>query len=88
MKTKISPSTNSYFNIINQAFNLLLQLLTFSICIHCKTKQTKLFADFQNLIIHKPSLGSSEVPQKNLGRIGSAVLTFIGYKHTDMQKCF
>jgi len=37
------------------------------------------------LIIHKPSLGSLDVPQKNLGPIGSAVLTFIGYKQTDRQ---
>ena len=36
-------------------------------------------------IIHTPSLGKREVPQKNLGPIGSAVLTFIGYKQTDKQ---
>ena len=30
--------------------------------------------------MHKPSLWSCEVPQKNLGPIGLAVLTFIGYK--------
>ena len=35
--------------------------------------------------MHKPSLGSCEVPQKYLGPIGSAVLTFIGYKQTDTQ---
>ena len=35
---------------------------------------------FEILIIHKPSLGSLDVPQKNVGPIGSAVLTFIGYK--------
>ena len=40
---------------------------------------------FENLIIHKSSLGSREIPQKNLGPIGSAVLTFIGYKQTDRQ---
>ena len=34
-------------------------------------------------IIHKPSLWSREVPQKNMGPIGSAVLTFTGYKQTD-----
>ena len=52
----------------------------------------KRFADFINnnknsfeiLIIHKPFLGSHEVIQ-NLGPIGSAVLTFIGYKQTDRQ---
>ena len=43
---------------------------------------------FENLIIHKPSLGSREIPQKNLGPIGSAVLTFIGYKQTDRQAKF
>ena len=32
-------------------------------------------------MIHKPSLESLDVPQK----IGSAVLTFIGYKQTDRQ---
>ena len=36
-------------------------------------------------MIHKPSLGSLDVPQKNLGPIGSAVLTFIGYKQTNRQ---
>ena len=40
---------------------------------------------FKNSIIHKPSLGSLDVPQKNLGPIGSAGLTFIGYKQTDKQ---
>ena len=39
----------------------------------------------KNSIIHKPSLGSLEVPQKNVGRIGLAVLTFIGYKQTNKQ---
>ena len=33
------------------------------------------------MIIHNPSLGSLEVPHK----IGSAVLTFNGYKHPDRQ---
>ena len=37
------------------------------------------------LIIHKPSLWSRDVPQKNVGPIGSAVLTFIGYKQTYKQ---
>ena len=36
-------------------------------------------------MIHKPSLESLDVPKKNLGPIGSAVLTFIGYKQTDKQ---
>ena len=40
---------------------------------------------FKILIIHKPSLWSHDVPQKNLGPIGSAVLTFIGYKQTNKQ---
>ena len=42
---------------------------------------------FENSIIHKPSLGFHEVPQKmwGLGPIGSAGLTFIGYKRTDRQ---
>ena len=35
---------------------------------------------FEILIIHKPSPGS-----QNLGPIGRAVLTFIGYKQTDTQ---
>ena len=37
------------------------------------------------MIIHKPSLGSRLTgdPTKNLGPIGSAVLTFIRYKQTD-----
>ena len=35
--------------------------------------------------MHKPSLWSCEVPQKNLGPIGLAVLTFIGYKQTNRQ---
>ena len=39
---------------------------------------------FEILYIHKPSLGSREVPQ-NQGPIDSAVLTFIGYKHTVRQ---
>ena len=34
---------------------------------------------FENSIIHKPSLGSCEVP------IGSAVLMIIGYKQTTKQ---
>ncbi len=34
-------------------------------------------ANFENTIIYKPSLGSSEVPQKFWTR--SAVLKFIGY---------
>ena len=38
--------------------------------------QILLEANFENLIIHKSSLGSCEVPQQ----IGSAVLTYIGYK--------
>ena len=38
---------------------------------------------FEILIFHKPSLGSLDVPQKIVGPIGSAVLTFIGYKQTD-----
>ena len=40
---------------------------------------------FENSIIHKPSVGSREVPQKNLGPIGSVVLTVIGYKQTDRE---
>ena len=40
---------------------------------------------FKILIIHKPSLWSRDVPQNILGPIGSAVLTFIGYKQTDKQ---
>ena len=40
---------------------------------------------FVVLSIHKPSLGSSEVPQKKLCPIGLAILTFIGYKQTDKQ---
>ena len=40
---------------------------------------------FKISIIHKPSLGSLDLSQKNLGPIGSAVLTFIGYKQTDRQ---
>ena len=59
----------------------------------------KKFADFQEFkffykiknlhntffifIIHKPSLWSHDVPQKNFGPIGSVVLTFIGYKQID-----
>ena len=34
-------------------------------------------------MIHKPSRESLDVPQKNLGPIGSAVLTFIGYRQTE-----
>ena len=34
-------------------------------------------------MIHKPSHGVPRCPTKNLGPIGSAVLTFIGYKQTD-----
>ena len=61
----------------------------------------KKFADFQEfnfftklkplnhiffiLIMHKDSLWSRDVPQKNLGPIGSAVLKFIGYKQTNRQ---
>ena len=40
---------------------------------------------FENSIIHNPSVGSREVPSKNLGPIGSAVLAFLGYKQTDKQ---
>ena len=36
-------------------------------------------------IIHKPSLGSLDVPQKFWADIGSAVFTFIGYKQTIIQ---
>jgi len=39
-------------------------------------------------IIHKPSLRSREVPQKNSGSVGSAVLTFIVYKQTNSQAKF
>ena len=35
---------------------------------------------FEILILHKPSLRG---PVQNLDSIGSAVLTFIGYKQTD-----
>ena len=35
--------------------------------------------------IHKPALRSCEVPQKKLGPISSAVLTFVGYKRTNRQ---
>ena len=37
------------------------------------------------LFIHKPFLGSMRGLIQNLGPIGSAVLSFIGYKHTDTQ---
>ena len=40
---------------------------------------------FEILIIHKPSLESCEIPHKNGGRIGSAILTFIRYKQTGRQ---
>ena len=58
-----------------------------------ETKQKK-FVYFQNFqksnfdilkIDHKPSLGSSDIPQKNVCPIGFAVLTFIGFKRTDRQ---
>ena len=39
---------------------------------------------FKILIIHKP--GVPRCPTKNLVPIGSAVLTFIGYKQTDRQR--
>jgi len=39
----------------------------------------------KNFIIHKLSLWSLDVPQKKLGPIVSAILTFIGYKQTDTQ---
>ena len=35
--------------------------------------------------LHKPFMGSREVPQINLNPIGSAVLTFIGYERTERQ---
>ena len=35
--------------------------------------------------LHKPFMGSREVPQKYLKPIGSAVLTFIGYERTERQ---
>ena len=41
--------------------------------------------NFENSIVHKPSLGSCEVPQKNVGPIGLAILTFIGFKQTNKQ---
>ena len=37
------------------------------------------------MIVHKPSLGSKARSHTNVGPIGSAVLTFIGYKQTDRQ---
>ena len=40
---------------------------------------------FEHLIIHKPFHGVRRDPTKKLGPIGSAVLTFIGYKQTDTQ---
>ena len=43
--------------------------------------------NFKILIIHKPSLGSREVPHKIWAR-DSAVLTFIGYKQTDRHDKF
>ena len=50
--------------------------------------------DFQNLTKYKTFFYHSETfpgardPTQNLGPIGSAVLTFIGYKQTDRQaKC-
>ena len=42
---------------------------------------------FEILIIHKPSLGSCELPQK-LGQIDLAILTFIGNKQTDKQSIY
>ena len=38
---------------------------------------------FQNRILWVANFWKFEVPQKNLGPIGSAVLTFIGYKQTN-----
>ena len=37
------------------------------------------------LSIHKPFLGSCDVPQKNVNPIGYAVLTFIAKKETEKQ---
>jgi len=39
----------------------------------------------KNLFIHKPSLGSHDIPHKSLAR---SVQPFIGYKHTDKQAKF
>ena len=57
-----------------------------------KTK-TKNFADstkknFVDFLNFKPSLGSREIPQKNVGQIGSVVLTILGCKQTDRQAKF
>ena len=51
-----------------QEFDFFTKLKTF------KTHFLKVF------IIHKPSMGSREIPQKKLGLMGSAVLAFIGYQ--------
>ena len=51
-----------------------------------KNKLNFLTRIFRILIFHKPSLGSREIPQTNVGPIGSAVLTFIGYKQTQTNK--
>ena len=53
-----------------------------------KNKNKLLNTNFLTFIIHKPSLGSREIPQKILSPIGLAVLTFIAYKQTDRQAKF
>ena len=47
-----------------------------------------MYVNFLILTIHKPSLGSCEVPQKEFGWIGSADLTFIGHKQTDKHSIY
>ena len=89
----------AFFNVLNLINNksCLTQFNIFSL--HTKSSRIswKDFLGFQNLmkivfclmlivkilIIHKSSLQGMWGP--NLGSIGSAVLTFIGYKHTGKQ---
>ena len=71
-----------------------LLLWTFSLCIHCKTNNNKssriwchFFVDYK--ILWKSNLlqgpGVMWGPTQNLGPIGSADLTFTGYKQTKNQ---
>ena len=58
-----------------------------------KSEKQQNFADFQYFFAHfkdlsKKPIHKSSPRSQNLDPIGSAVLIFIGYKHTDKQSVF
>ena len=60
---------------------LTRNIVKYSVNIHrfLKLRKNQQFSP-DTVFSRKPTLGPCELPQKNVGPIGSAVLTFIGFK--------